>query len=313
MERRPRSRIAALLVGLGLLLALPATAAQRLLSVSPGGGQRPPDPLLRTIDPSDGSTVPGATVTLTLTGYTVIGATGLARHPQTGALYALLKVQGSSFRRLATLDERTGVATDIGDTGHRFAGMAFASDGTLYAVTGDGSGVPETLFTVSTSDATSTQLLELGAGSDGETIGFNPDDGLLYHASGIGVQNNPNGERFEKIDLQTSNITNVPLWGFDYEELTALTYSEGAFFAGDLGSSTTDMPRFYRVTSNGEVTLLGNMDHVSKGLASAAAPVPALSRLALVALGLTLALVGAVARSCRTEEAGPRGTRSSPA
>ncbi len=284
------------LLVLGMLGSVPAGAGDLLLSVSPGGGQRPPDPLLRKVDSADGSTVAGASVIITLAGEVVIGATGLARHPQTEALYALLKIEGTSFRRLVTLDESTGVATDVGDTINRFAGIAFASDGTLYAVTGDGGGVPESLFILSTSDASSSLVLELGAGSDGETLAFNPDDGLLYHASGIGTPNHPNGEKFETVDAGTLVVTNVPLSGFDYEELTALAFSDGAFFAGDLGGSAVDMPRFFRITTGGAVTFLGNMDHITKGLVPAAAvlPVPALPNPMIGVLVLALMFVGGV-------------------
>ena len=262
------------LLALGMLGAVPAGAGDLLLSVAPGGGPRPPDPFLRTVDSADGSTVAGASVAITLEGEVVIGATGLARHPQTGTLFALLKLEGTSFRRLVTLDEWTGVATNVGDTGNRFAGIAFALDGTLYAVTGDGGGLPETLFTLSTVDASPSLVRELGAGSDGETLAFNPDDGFLYHASGIGTPNHPNGEQFETIDPDTLVVTNVPLSGFDYEELTALTYWDGGFFAGDLGDTTVDMPGFFHITTGGAVTFLGNMDHVSKGLVLALEPTP---------------------------------------
>jgi hypothetical protein len=244
----------------------------------------------------------GESVAITLAGYTVIGGSGLARHPETGVLYALLKVQGSSFRRLATLDETTGVATDIGDTLNRFAGMAFASDGTLYAVTGDGGGVPETLFTLSTIDASATEILELGAGSDGETLAFSPDEGLLFHASGIGTPNHPNGEKFETVDPVTLSITNVPLSGFDYEELTALHFFDGGFFAADLGSATVDMPRLFRISTAGVVTLIGDLDHVSKGLVPAAdpvVPVPAMGTSALALLTWALLLTGAASTTRR--------------
>jgi hypothetical protein len=117
-------------------------------------------------------------------------------------------------------------------------------------------------------------VVELGAGSDGETLAFNPDDGLLYHASGIGIPNNPNGEKFETIDPDTLVVTNVPLSGFDYEELTVLTFLDGGFFAGDLGDAAVDMPDFFRITIGGAVTFLGNMDHVSKGLVPKSEPTP---------------------------------------
>jgi hypothetical protein len=259
---------------LGMLGSAPAEAGDLLLSVSPGGGTRPPDPLLRWVDSADGSTVAGASVAITLAGEVVIGANGLARDPVTGTLFALLKLEGTSFRRLVTLNELTGVATNVGDTGNRFAGIAFTSDGVLYAVTGDGGGIPESLFTLSTVDASSSLVIELGAGSDGETIAFNPDDGLLYHASGIGTPNNPNGEKFETVDPDTLIVTNVPLSGFDYEELTSLTFVDGGFFAGDLGDSAVDMPGLFRITTGGEVTFLGDMDHVSKGLVLEATPIP---------------------------------------
>ncbi len=265
------------LLVLGIQGSVPAGASEFLRSISPGGpgAPRTPDPLLRTVDSADGSTVVGESVAITLAGEVVIGGSGLARHPQAGTLFALLKIEGTSFRRLVTLDESTGVATDVGDTGNRFAGIAFASDGTLYAVTGDGGGVPESLFTLSIVDASSSLVLELGAGSDGETLAFNPDDGLLYHASGIGTPNNPNGEKFETVDPDTLVVTNVPLSGFDYEELTALAFSDGAFFAGDLGGSAVDMPRFFRITTGGAVTFLGDMDHVAKGLVHEAPVEPA--------------------------------------
>jgi hypothetical protein len=301
---RGRRRAVSLALCYGLLGAGSA-GADRLLSISPGGGNRPPDALLRTVDSATGSTVSGASVTITLLGKTVVGGTGLARHPQTGALYALLKVQGSSFRRLVRLDEHTGVATDVGDTGHRFAGMAFASNGTLYAIEGDGGGLPEALFTLDITNAAATLFQQLSAGSDGETIGFDPDDGLLYHASGIGTPNNPNGEKFEKIDLGSHAVTNVPLSGFDYEELSALTFAGGTFYAGDIGNATTDNPRFFRITPSGAVTLLGNMDHVSKGLVLAAPPVPALPgpMAAALALALVLASRGMLDRAQRAASA----------
>jgi hypothetical protein len=276
---------------LGLLLALlhgSAAADPLLYSVSPR------DRVLRIIDAADGSTVRTGP-NITLAGRTLTGVTGLAAHPDTGALFALLRIQGRTFPDLATLHPKTGVATSIGNTSDKFAGLAFASDGTLYAVSGDGGVVAERLFTLSTVDASSTLILELGAGSDGETLTFNPDDGLLYHASGIGNPNNSSvGEILETIDPNSLAITNVPLSGFDYTELTALFYSAGDLFAADVGDPDVDMPRFFRITTGGSVTLIGNLNHVSKGFASApptptipALPAPVLGILAVALLLLT--------------------------
>ena len=46
----------------------------------------------------------------------------------------------------------------------------------------------------------------------------------------------------------------MPLSGFDYEELTALAFSDGGFFAGDLGDASVDMPGFFRITTGGADT-----------------------------------------------------------
>ncbi len=247
-------------------------AAELLLTVS---GSNIGDDILRTIDSADGSTV-DSSVVITLAGHSVKKATGLARHPQTGVLYALLRLEAPiQFPELVTLDESTGVATSIGNTSDDFASIAFADDGTLYAVSGDGGAVPEWLYTLNLSNASGTLFLELGDGDDGETIAFNPDDGLLYHASGLGNQNNAAvGEIFETIDPDSLVITSVPLSGFDYEGLSSLLYRDGAFYAGDLNPSGSS--RFFRITTGGVVTYLGDMDHVAKGLVAVPEPGAAL-------------------------------------
>lgn len=147
--------------------------------------------------------------------------------------------------------------------------------------------MPEWLYVLNPSTASGQLVRALGNGSEGETL-FNPDDGFLYHASGLGVRNNASvGEVLEKVHLGTLAVTNVPLSGFDYQGLSALFYSDGAFFGADLGALTRpNLPRFFRITSGGVVTFLGAMDHVSKGFAEPGpAPVPALARGARAALG----------------------------
>jgi len=75
----------------------------------------------------------------------------------------------------------------------------FDSNGTLYAVEGDGGGVPEALFTVSTANASATLFMQLGAGSDGETIASTR---RRAHVPRLGDRNSeqPNGEKFDKIN-----------------------------------------------------------------------------------------------------------------
>ena len=126
-----------------------------------------------------------------------------------------------------TINPVTGVATSIGNTGDQFAALAFNSSGTLFAVVGDkknspGGGLPpETLFTLNTSNAAPTQVLVLARGNDGEAIGFNPNDGLIYHASGNDTGGNGCAqfdplvcvEIFESVNPNTLAVTNVALVG----------------------------------------------------------------------------------------------------
>jgi hypothetical protein len=206
---------------------LPAYAERILYSISRD------DDLLRVINPSSGSTI--SSVPITLAGQVVSFGNGLATHPVTGQLFALLTLDGQTGRQLVIINPNTGVATSIGDTGDQFAGLAFNSSGTLYAVVGDkrnsaGGGLPpETLFTLNTSNAVPTQVLVLGRGNDGEAIGFNPNDGLIYHASGNDTGGdscepfNPSVcvEIFESINPNTLAVTNITLSGA-YTPLTEL-------------------------------------------------------------------------------------------
>ncbi len=207
----------------------------------------------RTVDPADGHTM--ASVEIMLNGQGVGGATGLAVNPDTGVFYALLK--SSDTRVLATIDPETGVAQQIGDTGDKFSSIAFDSDGILYGITGDGADNPETLFTLSLDDATPTFVMDLSDDHDGgEALGFNPDDGLMYRASGYLVD-----FIFQAINLDDLSIIDVELFGDQYSEATALAYRGGGMFylsgiAGDL----------FTVSVGGEVTFIADLDHRAKGL-----------------------------------------------
>jgi hypothetical protein len=281
MKKRLTAYLA--VIGLTFFAALPAHAGRILFSISND------DDLLRVVDPSTGDTI--SSVPITLAGRVVSFGNGLATHPITGELFALLTLANQLGRQLVTLNPATGVATSIGNTGDRFAGLAFNSSGTLFAVVGDkkdmagGGFPPETLFTLNTSNAAPTQVLVLGRGNDGEAIGFNPNDGLIYHASGNdtdGVGCEPFNasicvEIFESINPNTLAVTNVPISGdymtftANYVEATALTHVSGnVLLLADLGQN------LYEITTTGVVTFVGSMDHVAKGLAFVLGPVPKL-------------------------------------
>ena len=217
------------------------------------------DDQLRIIDTSDVIQTTGS-VAITLAGEIVEGANGLASDPtDNDKLYAILKLQGQAGRQLVTIDPATGVATSIGNTGDRFGGLAFSPAGVLYDVTGDGAGVPETLYTLNKATAVPTFVMTLGNGNDGETIAFSSNDGLLYHASGDGTPNV--NEIFESINTATLGVTSITLRGQDYSEATVIAY-EGAdtFFLADLGR------RLYRINTDGVSQFEGIIDHDTKGL-----------------------------------------------
>jgi FG-GAP-like repeat len=259
--------------------ALPAHAG--LYSISSD------DDLLRVVDPSTGGTI--SSVPITLAGKIVSRGNGLATHPVTGQLFGLLTLTGQPGRQLVTINPATGIATSIGNTGDQFAGLAFSPSGTLFAVVGDKKNVaagglpPETLFTLNTANAAPTQVLVLGHGNDGEAIGFNPNDGLLYHASGndTGGDGCPSTpicvEIFESVNPNTLAVTNIPLSGNytsltdNYSEVAALTH-----LAGNVLLLTDINQNLYQITTTGVVTFVGIMDHVAKGLAFVNVVVPKL-------------------------------------
>ncbi|MCP4548419.1 MAG: hypothetical protein GY835_18325, partial [bacterium] len=224
---------------------LPGASVPTLLSIDGFSGQ------LLIIDPSDGSTQ--AVVSITLEGETVHGGNGLAADPVTGELWALLRIEGRGWRELVTINPSTGAARRVGNTGDRFAGLAFDSDGTLYGVTGFGAATPEALFILSRTDATSTWVLSLADGSGGEAIAFDPADGLLYHASG--------GLTFQSIDLSEPASTSIAACSRP-SPAAALTY-----LGGNTLLLADSYSRLFVLTTRGSLTRLGSLDHRSKGLA----------------------------------------------
>ena len=226
------------------------------------------DNLLRTVDPVTGDTL--SSVAITISGDVVNKATGLAVHPQTGQFFALLSLQSAGGipmvpapRELAILNPSTGVATSVGNTGHAFADIAFASDGTLYAVTGDGAIDSEAFYTLNTTDGSATRVDALGNGIGGEAIAFNPNDGLIYHMSGGGLQNVD--EILESFDPTITPIIPTPInYSLDdLDEVTGATHwVEDVFLVADLISSGIWMLR-----TDGRLRFMNFTDHFPSGLA----------------------------------------------
>ncbi|MCP4655721.1 MAG: DUF11 domain-containing protein, partial [bacterium] len=207
---------------------------------------------LRAIDPNTGSTL--ASRPITLEEATISGAFGLATHPITGKLWALLGLSEQSGHELATIDPLNGVATRVGDTGDSFVGLAFDSAGTLYGVREPS----EELFILSQEDATPTFVLPMADGSSGEAIGFNPMDGLLYRASGrLTFQSIDPG------DLTITDILGLAACAVPFARARALTHLDGDTLLLVDGFWS----RLSAVTTAGALRTIGPMDHYSRGLA----------------------------------------------
>jgi hypothetical protein len=246
------------------LLFLPAMLsfnifAETLYGISNGFGA-PADNQIYQINPANG-TISNA-VQVTLPGFTVLNSLSLAYRPTNGSLYAVIEV--SNGRHLVTINPTTGVSTDVGVLSQKISSISFKADGTLIGVSGDGAVIPETLFSISTTNAALTQLFALGNGGDGETIAFHPN-GLLYHSSGNETA------VFESVNVDTQTVTPI---GTVSEEAFAMGWSNNLrqMFLSDINSSlfTVDL-------STGARTLIGNIPSPqdNRGLAFVASPTAA--------------------------------------
>ncbi|MCA9291816.1 MAG: hypothetical protein KDA25_11860, partial [Phycisphaerales bacterium] len=196
------------------------------------------------------------------------GGTGLAARPSSGVLYVVLKLTGvpggSGPRWLATVDPLTGNATMIGNLGDSFAGIAFTCDDTLYGVTGDGAAEPETLYEINPATAETTLVMALGAGTDGEMIGYDPVNNVLWHGSG---HSGDDDVVLEHIDVCAGTVTPVDIAGTDLtiEETQAITWwPEANVFLWKQDHGTGPL---YSVTHDLTITYIGDTDHQAKGLA----------------------------------------------
>ena len=193
----------------------------------------------------------------------VNGVLGADTDPCGNVFVVYNSIQG---RNLARVNLNTGILTDIGTLNiDGVANISFDNNGILYAVTGDGSTIGETLFTVDTSSAVMTQILTLGNGLDGESIEYNMDDNYLYHWSGWGSSN----FIMEKINLSNLSITNVSLSGPGstvLENVGASTYAgNGQFIVYDISQGLHFMIDTSGYVSN-SLDSAGQYNYSIKGL-----------------------------------------------
>lgn len=161
----------------------------------------------------------GTGVTMTSSLGSIDNILGMATRPCSGELYVVYQLtSNSSNRRLGIVDPVSGVITDVGPMGDKVAGICFGDQDHLYAVTGDGATVPETLYKVNLASAAMTFFVAYGNGDDGESIAFNTVDGRIYHWSGLGTP------VMESTDTLTGATINIPLSGYNNGEIRASTF-----------------------------------------------------------------------------------------
>jgi len=172
-------------------------------------GASPFSDSLWTIDTTSYTSVTSVLLVDTLTGAgAVTGVNGMAVQPCTGNYYLIYKASGATGRLLGTFNPTNGIITQIGNTGDKIAGISFLDETTLYAQGGNGSNISQQLYTLDINTAVLSPVANSGNGTDGETICYNPDNGLFYHWSGLGAQNiNEILESFNPTTLAYTPIT----------------------------------------------------------------------------------------------------------
>jgi hypothetical protein len=244
------------ILGAALIATSAAAQSPRLLTVSAQDDQ------LREVDSVTGATL--NSVQMVIPGQPqILQAHGCAVDPTSGNLYAIVSLVPLGTKNLLVVDPVTGVATDLGDTGEKFAGITFDSTGQLWGISGDGGVISEALYKIDKSTAQSGFVLQLGNGGPGESLAFNPADGLLYHGSGSGTLNDPLlGAILETIDPATLAVTPVTLSGAGAIGVTSMTRLDASTLIGtDFGL------KFIRVKTSGAMTVTGLLDHLAKGFA----------------------------------------------
>ncbi|MGB0850361.1 MAG: HYR domain-containing protein, partial [Bacteroidia bacterium] len=150
---------------------------------------------------------------------------GLEQNPMTREIFTIISSGNHSTRYLAKMNLDSSHATIIGSFGSYYiSSFAFASDGTCYAVTGNGGTNPNQLCTIDLTTAATTFLSSVSSGG-GKAIAYNPDDGYMYHWY---------GSNMEKINLSTYVGTSISRTGYFYGNPGSATYKgNGEFLLGE--------------------------------------------------------------------------------
>jgi hypothetical protein len=171
-------------------LVFDATGALFGATQGPGGFPPPPGPLtasdLIRLNPATGALLSSVLIRDALGN--ALSIADLAVQPGTNTLFGVegpidrLNRQGTLY----TINATTGVATLVGNTGHFFASIAFAPDGTLYLSSADmgpmGQDINVRLSTLNPSNAATLSFVPtadfFGA------LGVRPTDGAIFGGTG---------------------------------------------------------------------------------------------------------------------------------
>jgi hypothetical protein len=193
-----------------------AFVGSTLYSLDRSSGSEPVS--LRALNPETGQTLTSPSVkTVALSGVVLTDGFGLASHPQTGQLFAIVapdppNTSGglSGAASLVTINPATGVATQVGSLLIPFVGLAFNGSGTLFGVSGSNAptGSKNQLYSVNQTTGATTFIMNLAdplSSNIPHAIGFHQVTDRLYHLSG------GSSGMFEEINLSTLARTPISL------------------------------------------------------------------------------------------------------
>jgi hypothetical protein len=222
-------------------------------------------PMLMELDPSSGATLASVTLTDAAGVVTLTSCNGLATHPQTGALWVVLR-DDAEGRHLGSIDPATGAVSLVGPLSDKVSTIAFDANGTLWGITGDGAVGFSQLQTISLADATMTFRASLGVlpatSPDGEALAFNRGDGRLYRMSGYVAWYYGTIDPATLTETQIYDSTAGGVTDRTNEALAAVSDGAGGFYFTNLASE------FKHITAAGVTTAIGSTgSEYIKGLA----------------------------------------------
>lgn len=184
---------------------------------------------------------------MTLPGYTITGSTGLTINACSGAAYVALKVSGLTGRLIASVDVTTGITDSLILVPDNIANIDLINDSIIAIIFGDGATASESIGLANVNDSTFTAVGPTTTlGNDGESAAYCPDNNRLYRWSGRNTDN-----IMEYYDLALPIGVNVPISGWDFDEIFGSTYIGGGKFL----LSNLDQ-EFMLADTSGLITLL---------------------------------------------------------